>query len=150
MKVLSIVCALLLLIAVSSASTSGLICRYGEINYTRNSICSCIPWYSCHDIVLNQYPISTWTDSVTGQVYTQINVDIINHLVVDVKKIVIGSDSTLCLRDSKSIWNMQLLSNGDLIFPQVQPSVNKDNVYTFGFIVKGTQKANLYIKAIVY
>ncbi|KAK5577675.1 hypothetical protein RB653_002619 [Dictyostelium firmibasis] len=150
MKLLSIICALLLLIAVSSASTNGLICAYGEISYTRDSICSCIPWYSCHDISLNQYSVRTWTDSVTGQTFTQFNVEIINHLVVNVKNIVIGSDASLCLRDSSSIWNMQLLSNGNLILPSVQPSINKDNSYTFGFILKGTHKANLYIKAVVY
>ncbi|KAK5576330.1 hypothetical protein RB653_007471 [Dictyostelium firmibasis] len=150
MKLLSIICGLLLCIAFASASTDGLICKYGEISYTRNSICSCVPYYSCHDISLNQYVVSTWTDSVTKQAYTQYNVVITNHLGLDVKNLIIGSDSSLCLRDSTSIWNIQLLSNGNLILPTVQPSINKDSTFTFGFILKGTQRANLFIKAVVY
>ncbi|KAK5581418.1 hypothetical protein RB653_001450 [Dictyostelium firmibasis] len=146
MKLISIFCVLLLSIAFSSASTN--VCKYGEISYTLNNVCSCIPYYSCHYVSLSQNVITSYQSN--GETFTQYSVDITNHVGINIKNIVIGTDATLNLRDSSSLWGMQKLSNGDLILPTVQPSINKDASYTFGFILKGNTRANLYIKAVVY
>ncbi|EGC36061.1 hypothetical protein DICPUDRAFT_94401 [Dictyostelium purpureum] len=140
MKFLFVLLGLLLTVALSSAFLS----------ITFDAVCSCIPINDCHEVTLSQKVIGSWTDSPCGKTYTQYDVTIKNNLNRDVKNIFIGTDHTLNLRDSSSIWNIVRLPNGVLTLPSYQPSINAGASFTFGFILEGTKAANLNILAVTF
>eukprot|EP01132_Coremiostelium_polycephalum_P005768 gene5768-7177_t len=124
-------------------------CNHGEICHSINDICSCIPHYVCRDVELTAKIVRKWVDeSRGGGVFTQYDVTVRNNLSRDVKQIYIGTDCSLRLRDS-DLWNAQRV-NGFLTLPAVQPSINSQSAFTFGFILKGDEPANLWITAVTF
>ncbi|KAN0027658.1 hypothetical protein ACTFIV_000964 [Dictyostelium citrinum] len=123
MKVIQLICAVLFCLAIASAS------------YDRD--CSIEP-----------KQISSWMDN--NHVVTQYSVTIYNHKNRVLKSINIATDSTFCLKDSTSFWNIERLSNGDLVLPVGQPTIAAQSSYTFYFILKGSTHPNLHIRSVVY
>eukprot|EP01132_Coremiostelium_polycephalum_P000828 gene828-1035_t len=125
-------------------------CNYGEICHTLDGQCKCIKINDCHDVDLTFNKIGQWQDgSRDGKTFTQYDVTIHNNLDKNIKQIYIGYDSSLKLRDNNAIWNVERYY-GYLTLPSYQPSVNAHASYTFGFIIEGTVRPNLYIVAVTF
>ncbi|KAF2073763.1 hypothetical protein CYY_004932 [Polysphondylium violaceum] len=166
MRFTAILCALLLTVALASAEVEHrrptlpyqcgpYSCQVGEICKIVAGQCRCVPTQQLvQDVTLTQKVIGTWYDGTTRKNYTQYDVVIQNNMNRNIKNIVIDTDATFKLRQpvSANLWNMVKLSNGDLVLPSVQPSINAHASYTFGFILEGTPAtpAHLAVKAIVY
>ncbi|EAL62768.1 hypothetical protein DDB_G0289363 [Dictyostelium discoideum AX4] len=123
MKLIQIICALLVLTAIASASVS-------------NRDCS-----------LDTKVIGSWKQD--GITITQYSITIENHTNKIIKSIHIATDRTLTLRDSSSIWNMEKHSN-ELTLPAGQSTIAAHSSHTFYCILNGTTRPNLYIKSISF
>ncbi|EGC36927.1 hypothetical protein DICPUDRAFT_150550 [Dictyostelium purpureum] len=155
MKLISIICLVLLSIAFASAHRYGcgsVQCADGTISLTKFGICACIDIPKCHDVVLSTKVVATW--DVNGAHFTQYDVTITNNLEFDIKNIFIGTCNNFRLKDNDNhnLWNMERCADNELTLPKVQPSINKNASYTFGFIVCGTpaDQPNLAILAVTY
>ncbi|KAN0038735.1 hypothetical protein ACTA71_000921 [Dictyostelium dimigraforme] len=124
MKLIQIICALLVLAAVATATIS-------------HSDCS-----------LDTKVLGSWKQDSTT--ITQYSITIENHTNKMIKSIHISTDKTLTLRDKSSIWNMEKNSNGDLTLPIGQPTIAAHSSHTFYCILKGTTRPNLHIKSISF
>eukprot|EP01133_Synstelium_polycarpum_P022732 gene22732-27268_t len=51
------------------------------------------------------------------------------------------------LRDAGAIWNVVQSDNGDLSFPSYITPLKVGDSYTFGYINKGDNQANLWVRA---
>eukprot|EP01132_Coremiostelium_polycephalum_P009376 gene9376-11518_t len=97
-------------------------------------------------VTLSSKVIGSWVDgSRGGKTYTQYDITITNNRGSNINAISIGTDATFRLRDAQSLWNMVRLSNGDLVLPAYQQTINAYASYTFGYILEGTQPANLWL-----
>ncbi|EGG22434.1 cellulose-binding domain-containing protein [Cavenderia fasciculata] len=107
-----------------------------------------------------QFPVSiqhklvgSWNDgSRGGEVFAQFDITVTNDGQKNIKQIVIGTDATCRLRDSTSIWNVQVIDGpfvDFLILPSYQ-DINAGASYTFGYIIHGTAQANLFVKSVIY
>jgi len=147
MKTIGILCVLLF-VAFASAETDHYNPR-PTINPSQNP--SPTPPIGESGVTLTQKVIGSW---FSGQYYTQYDVVIQNNMNRNIKNIVIDTDYTFRLRQpaSANLWNMVMLSNGDLVLPSYQNSINAHASYTFGFILEGTPStpARLAIKSIIY
>ncbi|KAM9987843.1 hypothetical protein ACTFIZ_003206 [Dictyostelium cf. discoideum] len=123
MKLIQIICALLLLTAIASASVS-------------NRDCS-----------LDTKVIGSWKQD--GITITQYSITIENHTNKIIRSIHIATDRTLTLRDSSSIWNMEKHSN-ELTLPAGQPTIAAHSSHTFYCILNGITRPNLSIKSISF
>ncbi|KAK5576233.1 hypothetical protein RB653_007374 [Dictyostelium firmibasis] len=123
MKSIQLICAVLFCFAIASAS-------------------------HIRDCSIEPKQVSSWMEN--NHVVTQYSVTIYNHSNKVLKSINISTDSTLCLKDSTSIWNIERLSNGDLVLPVGQPTIAAKSSYTFYFILKGSALPNLHIKSVSY
>ncbi|KAN0019589.1 hypothetical protein ACTFIU_002805 [Dictyostelium citrinum] len=124
MKLIQIICALLVLTAVVSASVSH------------------------RDCSLDTKVLGTWEQD--GMTITQYAITIENHTNKMIKSIHIATDRTLTLRDKSSIWNIEKHANGDLTLPVGQPTIAAHSSHTFYCILKGTTRPNLHIKSISF
>ncbi|EAL73506.1 hypothetical protein DDB_G0268106 [Dictyostelium discoideum AX4] len=127
MKV-SIVCVILLFIAIVSSKTEKL-----------NKFENCI---------ITQKAIGNWEQD--GQIITQYSINIFNNSPKIIKSIIISTDYTFCLRDIDSIWNIKLSPNGELTLPSGTNSIDSYSSHIFYFIVFGIEKVNLTMKSITY
>ncbi|KAN0039520.1 hypothetical protein ACTA71_007315 [Dictyostelium dimigraforme] len=100
------------------------------------------------DCSIEQKQIGSWMEN--NHVVTQYSVTITNHKNKVLKSINISTDSTFCLKDSTSFWNIERLSNGDLVLPVGQPTISAQSSYTFYLILKGSTHPNLHITSVVY
>ncbi|KAN0034452.1 hypothetical protein ACTFIV_000965 [Dictyostelium citrinum] len=97
---------------------------------------------------IEQRIIGSWKEN--GATITQYAITIDNDSEMVMKSLLIETDSTLCLRDKTSIWNIEKLPNGDLTLPVGHPTIDAFSSYTFYFILKGNKIANLHIKSVEY
>ncbi|KAK5579239.1 hypothetical protein RB653_008919 [Dictyostelium firmibasis] len=124
MKLIQIICALLVLTAVASATVSH------------------------HDCSLDTMVLGSWKQD--GMTIIQYAITIENHTNKMIKSIHISTDHTLTLVDKSSIWNIEKQSNGDLTLPVGQPTIAPHSSLTFYCILKGTTRPNLYVKSISF
>ncbi|EGG15846.1 hypothetical protein DFA_09515 [Cavenderia fasciculata] len=102
------------------------------------------------DITINHKLIGTFTDSKTGECFSQFDVTITNHCnSARVCSVCIGTDATCRLRDNNAIWNVVRLANGDITLPAGQ-TINLNSSYTFGYIVHGTAVPTLCVKSVSF
>jgi len=159
MKLINIVCCLLLLIAITTATypfpCGPHNCKKGEICRDIDKVCHCIPKPDCGDVDLKIKQIGCWTQEYDDcgvkvkKTYSQYDVTIINNSHKNIEQIIIDTDYTFKLRGN-DLWNMVKLPNGDLILPSYQQTINAKSSYTFGFIIEGSNAPNLDIKAVYY
>ncbi|EFA86426.1 hypothetical protein PPL_00218 [Heterostelium album PN500] len=106
--------------------------------------------YGCGDMVMiHQQIVNQW--NVDSQHFVQVQVSVVNHSAYNVNNVIIGAaDGTLNLRDntSGSIWNIQCLPSGDFTLPSATPTINAGQTFNFGYINRGYNVANLYVKNI--
>ncbi|EGG15795.1 hypothetical protein DFA_09463 [Cavenderia fasciculata] len=103
-----------------------------------------------NEIGISHRLIGTWTDSQTGECFSQYDVTITNGCHGSrVCSVCIGTDATCRLRDNNSIWNVVRLSNGDITLPANQ-TINLNSSYTFGYIVHGTAVPTLCVKSVSF
>ncbi|EGG15797.1 hypothetical protein DFA_09465 [Cavenderia fasciculata] len=101
-----------------------------------------------NDITISHTLIGSWTDSHTGECFSQYDVTITNKCnSARVCSLCIGTDATCRLRDNNAIWNVVRLSNGDITLPANQ-TINAGASYTFGYIVHGTAVPTLCVKSV--
>ncbi|EFA75277.1 hypothetical protein PPL_11352 [Heterostelium album PN500] len=119
----------------------------------------CNPYYSCvldgHDygcifrcdrVILTQKVVKQWTDDNGSKPYTQVEVTIRNNSPRPVNNVVIGAaDGTLNIRDATSIWNIAVVG-ADFTLPSYASTLGAGQTFTFGYINKGNQPANMYLK----
>ncbi|EFA76091.1 hypothetical protein PPL_10670 [Heterostelium album PN500] len=119
----------------------------------------CNPYYSCvldgHDygcifrcdrVTLTQKIVKQWTDDNGSKPYTQVEVTIRNNGPRSVNQVVIGAaDGTLNIRDATSIWNIAVVG-ADFTLPSYASTLGAGQTFTFGYINKGNQPANMYLK----
>nr|CAA73552.1 STAB protein [Dictyostelium discoideum] len=133
-------------------------CQFGQVCRIDNGVSpNCIQINDCHEVSLSTKVVGTWVDGSRGNKrFTQYDITITNNLNTNIiKQIYIATDYTLRLRDhsNNSIWNVNLLPNvGILTLPSYQPSINAHMVasFTFGFIIEGTQPANLNVLSVSF
>ncbi|KAN0028371.1 hypothetical protein ACTFIV_010215 [Dictyostelium citrinum] len=157
MRSILILLGLLLAIAFASATfpyqCGPQSCQFGQVCRIDKGVCNCIPINDCHEVSLSTKVIGTWVDGSRGNKrFTQYDITITNNLNTNIKQIYIATDYTLRLRDhsNTSIWNVNLLPNGILTLPSYQPSINAHASFTFGFILEGTQPANLNVLSVSF
>ncbi|KAM9961089.1 hypothetical protein ACTFIW_010265 [Dictyostelium discoideum] len=100
------------------------------------------------DATIELKQIGSWMEN--NHAVTQYSATIINHRNQVLKSINIATDSTFCLNDSTSFWNIERLSNGDLVLPVGQPTIAAQSSYTFYFILKGSTQPFLHVMSVVY
>ncbi|EGG18162.1 hypothetical protein DFA_06829 [Cavenderia fasciculata] len=110
--------------------------------------------YPTYPVSIDHKLIGTWQDgSRGGQTFSQFDIVLTNHATKNIKQIVIGTDATCRLRDNNSIWNVKVIDTSSFVDFLILPSyqdINAGASYTFGYIIHGTSKANLFVKNVIY
>ncbi|EFA76088.1 hypothetical protein PPL_10667 [Heterostelium album PN500] len=94
-------------------------------------------------LLLTQKIVKQWTDDNGSKPYTQVEVTIRNNGPRSVNQVVIGAaDGTLNIRDATSIWNIAVVG-ADFTLPSYASTLGAGQTFTFGYINKGNQPANI-------
>eukprot|EP01132_Coremiostelium_polycephalum_P009199 gene9199-11274_t len=102
--------------------------------------------YPYPSVSLSQKVINRWADNNGQLPYVQVEVTLKNVGHSNVNTVVIDTDHTLNLKDGNAIWNISILGNGDLSLPAYGAPLSPGETFTFGYINKGNNAANLRIR----
>ncbi|KYR02350.1 cellulose-binding domain-containing protein [Tieghemostelium lacteum] len=135
-------------LAIASVSANFDVCGPHQCEIGHSCVCDngqyrCV--YYCGDVIVTQKVVSRWSDNNGQQPYTQVEVTIRNASHKNVKNVVLGTQN-MNLKDNNAIWSITRLSNGNLVLPTYVTKLSPGQTHTFGYINKGNNPANIYVK----
>ncbi|EGC40150.1 hypothetical protein DICPUDRAFT_25577 [Dictyostelium purpureum] len=128
-------------------------CREGQVTIQEDDGCSCVE-ENKSEVKITSALMGTWEDgSRGGDTFMSVEYIIINNGAKDLRNIFIVPNETLSIRDSlysdDSIWNI-IINNGGLTLPYYQNTINSNQCYKFGFIIKSKTIPSLKVASIGY
>eukprot|EP01132_Coremiostelium_polycephalum_P007540 gene7540-9271_t len=129
-------------------SCGSTICGEGQLCVAKGGFSNCVLLTMFSNIAVVQTSESTWVDQ--GNEYTLFRVQIVNYGKQNVTNVVLGTDSSLDLRDDESIWKVNIDPFGDLSLPDWCTGVEAGKTFTFGYIVNGRTSPNMRLKRVTF
>eukprot|EP01133_Synstelium_polycarpum_P005240 gene5240-6063_t len=122
------------------------VCGEGQVCVCRDGVSNCVLLSDCGYVAVVNTAERSWVEN--GMTYTLFRCHIVNYGYDHLSQMTIGTDCTLDIKDG-SIWNIEVHGN-DLVLPAYSNGIDGQKTYTFGFILRGNQSPNMFIKSMTF